>query len=91
MISSFPDLLRANRDAFRGYFEVFVDVPMEVVATRSASDLYGRAQRGEVANVIGVDIPYTPPEAPDLIVDNHPVAEDFTDVARTILKQASVL
>ena len=89
--SSFPDLLRANRDAFRGYFEVFVDVPMEVVATRSASDLYGRAQRGEVANVIGVDIPYTPPEAPDLIVDNHPVAEDFTDVARTILKQASVL
>ena len=90
-ISSFPDLLRANRDAFRGYFEVFVDVPMEIVATRSASDLYGRAQRGEVENVIGVDIPYTPPEAPDLIVDNHPVADDFTDVARTILKQASVL
>jgi len=90
-ISSFPDLLRANRTAFRGYFEVFVDVPVETAAARSTSDLYGRAERGEVTNVVGVDLPYNPPEAPDMIVDNRPDAENFTDTARTILKQASVL
>ena len=90
-ISSFPDLLCANRDAYRDYFEVFVDVPLEIAATRSVSDLYGRAGRGEVNNVVGVDIPYTPPETPDLTIDNRADAGDFTDIARTILTQASVL
>ena len=90
-ISSFPDLLRANRNAFRDYFEVFVDVPLEIAAARSDSDLYGRARRGEIDNVVGVNIPYTPPEAPDLIVDNRADTGEFTDIARTILRQASVL
>lgn len=89
-ISPFPDLLRANRDAFSDYFEVFVDVPLEIAAARSVSDLYGRARRGEVDNVVGVDIPYTPPEAPDLIIDNRAEAAEFTDIARTIVRQASV-
>ena len=88
-ISSFPDLLRGNRDVFRDYFEVFVDVPVAIAEDRSAADLYGRARRGEVANVVGVDIPYTPPEAPDLVVDNHTDRGDFSGIAQTILRQAA--
>lgn len=90
-ISSFPDLLRANRLAFRDYFEVFVNVPMEIAAARSVSDLYGRARRGEVTNVVGVDIPYIPPEAPDMTIDNRAGTVDFADIARSILRQATVL
>lgn len=88
-ISSFPDLLRANRNIFRDYFEVFVDVPVEIAAERSVSDLYGRARQGKVANVVGVDIPYAPPEAPDLVIDNRESAEEFFDIAQKILEQAS--
>jgi adenylylsulfate kinase-like enzyme len=89
-ISSFPDLLRTNRDTLADYFEVFVDVPVVTAEARSVSDLYGRARRGEVTNVVGVDIPYTPPEFPDIVIDNQAEAREFNEIARTILRQASV-
>jgi len=90
-ISSFPDLLSANRTRFHKYFEVFIDVPMDIVATRSDSDLYDRAHRGEIENVVGVDIPYTPPETPDLVIDNAADAAEFSAIASTILTRASVI
>jgi adenylylsulfate kinase-like enzyme len=87
-ISSFPDLLRANRDAFTDYFEVYIDVPVATAEARSVSDLYGRARRGEVTDVVGVDIPYTPPEFPDMVINNRAESGEFSGIAENILRQA---
>ena len=87
-ISAFPDLLECNRKRFSRYFEVLLDAPMEVVARRSPSDLYRRARRGEVSNVIGVDLPFVSPPNPDLIIDNRRETDDFESIAADILAKA---
>ena len=87
-MSLFNDLLRSNRETLSRYFEVFLDVPMEVLYRRDNKDLYAPALRGEAGNVVGVDLPFEPPADPDLVIDNSPERDDFTPLAADILARA---
>jgi bifunctional enzyme CysN/CysC len=61
------DRVRAAHDgAGTGFYEVFVDTPLEVCEQRDPKGLYARARAGEITGFTGVDAPYEPPEAPDL-------------------------
>ncbi len=87
-ISLFDDLHRMNREVFSRYFEVFIDVPMEVLKKRDDKNLYGPALRGETKNVMGVDLPFAPPADPDMVVDNGADGIDLGAVAADILERA---
>lgn len=65
----FPDVLAANRGRFGDYREVYVSASMEVLRARDTKGLYAAAERGEQRDVVGVDIPFPEPSAPDLVVD----------------------
>lgn len=52
------------------FLEIFVDAPLELCARRDPKGLYAKAHRGELRNFTGVDSPYEPPHAPDLILDS---------------------
>jgi cytidine diphosphoramidate kinase len=69
-LSYFDEVSRQNRATFSRYFEVFVDVPFPTLLQREIKNLYGPALRGEIRNVVGVDIPFTAPTRPDLVVNN---------------------
>ena len=87
-ISLFDDLHRMNRQVFSRYFEVFIDVPMEVLKKRDDKNLCGPALRGETRNVMGVDLPFAPPADPDMVVDNGADGIDLGAVAADILERA---
>ena len=87
-MSFFDDLHTRNRHAFSRYYEVYIDVPMETLYRRDNKNLYVRARRGEIRNVIGVDLPFTPPAAPDLVIENHEDGSDLGLIATTILEAA---
>jgi bifunctional enzyme CysN/CysC len=53
-----------------GFCEVFVDAPLAVVEARDTKGLYGRARRGEVRDVTGLDAPYDVPERPDVHINS---------------------
>ena len=65
VLSIFPEWQAWNREHFSRYFEVFLDVPLDVVKARDTKGLYG----GAIPNVVGLDIPFPRPANPDLIVD----------------------
>ncbi|MBZ9610319.1 adenylyl-sulfate kinase [Rheinheimera maricola] len=67
ILSIFEESREWNRENYSDYFEVFVDTPMEVLKTRR--EMYVRAERGETDNVVGMDIPFPPPKAPNLVID----------------------
>jgi bifunctional enzyme CysN/CysC len=50
------------------FLEVFVDTPLEVCEARDPKGMYARARAGELLGFTGVDDPYEPPEAPDLVL-----------------------
>ena len=88
ILSIFEESREWNRKNYSKYFEVFIDVPMEVLMRRELKGLYASAQRGEQKNVVGVDIPFTPPARPDYVFKNAENSSDLRGIARDILSKA---
>lgn len=66
---SHPDLLAWNRQNMNPYFEVYLEAPLSLVQARDPKGLYAKAAAGDMPDVVGLDIPWHPPEAPDLVID----------------------
>lgn len=58
------------------YHEVYVCTPVDVAAERDVKGLYARQRAGEISGLTGVDDPYEPPLAPDLVIPAHEQAPD---------------
>ncbi len=75
VLVSFISPFRAERASARALFEqgdfieVFVDTPLAEAERRDVKGLYAKARRGELPNFTGIDSPYEPPEAPELVLD----------------------
>ena len=67
---------RDDRDYVRGlhagrYFEVHVATPVDVCAERDVKGLYAKQRAGEMHGLSGVDDPYEPPLAAEVVVPAH--------------------
>ncbi len=87
-LSVFPDISRRHRETLSHYFEVHLAASLKAVCRRDTKNLYGPALRGESNNVVGVDLPYLPPQAPDLVIDNDTDRTDVSGIAADILNRA---
>ena len=65
----FPEWREKNRKAVSRYFEIFLDIPIETLERRDPKGLYADARAGKAQDVIGIDIPFPPPENPNLVID----------------------
>lgn len=50
------------------FLEIFVDTPIEACMARDPKGLYAKARAGQIRNFTGIDSPYEPPEAPELLL-----------------------
>ena len=99
MISPFRSERRMARDLVsEGEFvEIFVDTPLAVCESRDPKGLYKRARAAELINFTGVDSPYEPPEAAEIVLkgaeeDPDTLADrviDYLNVNQTIPPDAS--
>ena len=69
-ISMFRECREWNREHIPSYREIYLRVPIETLIERDQKQLYSQALRGEIRNVMGVDIEIEEPESPDVIVAN---------------------
>ena len=69
-ISLFRECQEWNRAHVARYCEIYLRVPMEVLVQRDQKQLYSRALRGEITDVMGVDLPIEEPSRPDIVIDN---------------------
>lgn len=84
ILSMFQDISDDNRQRFSGYREVFVDVALDTLIERDDKGLYQSALRGEREHVVGIDIEYRPPVAPDLTLRNSQRPQDLADYVAQI-------
>lgn len=89
VLSLFREHQAWNRETYSDYFEVYLDVPMEVLEARDQKGLYSGARAGTVCDVVGIDIPFEPPAKPDLVIANGVPTTDFGPVAERILTAAA--
>jgi cytidine diphosphoramidate kinase len=85
VLSMFPEWRRWNRQNIPGYAEVYMRASMETLLARDIKNLYARALKGEITNVVGVDLPFPEPENPELVIDNDENLVDFSALAEKVL------
>ena len=71
ILSIFNEAQDWNRDNYKNYFEVYLDVSLDTLVERDPKGLYKGARSGEIPNVVGMDIDFTPPKNPDMIIKNE--------------------
>jgi len=100
VVASFVSPYRESRDFVRGlcrdFLEVHVATPLEECERRDVKGLYAKARRGEIRNFTGIDDPYEPPAAPELVIDTSVVSVEeagrrVLDVLRERLGKVSVV
>ncbi len=69
-ISLFHEVQHWNRQNIPNYREIYLRVPMIELRRRDPKGIYAAAYRGDLPDVVGIDVPAELPEAPDLTLDN---------------------
>ncbi|MFH1760573.1 MAG: adenylyl-sulfate kinase [bacterium] len=62
------DWLRENIEDYR---QVYIKVDYEILKKRDNKDLYLKAEKGEMDNVVGVQIPFPNPKNTDFVLENN--------------------
>jgi adenylylsulfate kinase len=81
---------RAYRDAARAaaprFVEVYLDADVRACAARDTKGLYAAARDGALHGLPGVDVPYQPPERPDVIAAGGQDRDAVEAVVRRIVR-----
>lgn len=69
-IAMFDEVREWNRKNNKGYVEVFLNVPLEVLKERDQKGLYSQYEKGAAQNVSGLDVSVELPKNPDIEIVN---------------------
>ena len=74
------------------FLEVYVDTPLDVCEDRDPKGLYKKARAGEIKGFTGIDDPYEPPAAPELVLETaDKTAEALADEVIVHLRERGIL
>lgn len=91
VLSLFPEWQAWNRETFGRYYEVFLDVPLSTLKERDTKGIYAAAERGDMPNVVGIDIPFPRPAQADLIIDEEQQRAGIDACIETVLARMPAL
>ena len=66
---SSPALMDWNRENFSDYYEIYLNVSMDLVKKRDPKGIYNRYKMGKEKNIVGIDIPWIDPQKSDLVIE----------------------
>lgn len=70
-ISMFDECRNWNRENISNYKEIYLKVSIDELIKRDQKELYTKALRKEIKNVMGIDIDFEEPKNPDLLINNN--------------------
>ncbi len=82
-VSPYRSIREAVRKDVARWVQVYCRCPMEVLLKRDTKDLFGRAERGEIEHVAGINAPFEEPMKPEVLL-NTDVEPPAACVAKTI-------
>lgn len=84
-IAMFNEVRDWNRKNNKGYVEVFLDVPMDVIRSRDQKGMYSRYEKGKFSEVAGLDVDIEFPKNPDITLKNDG-SISVLDCVKTIME-----
>lgn len=83
-ISMFKECRDWNRKNIENYKEIYIKVPIEKLIERNQKGLYSMALKGEIKNVMGVDMDFEEPQNPDIVILNDDSLEPLNIIKKII-------
>ena len=83
-ISLFREVHKWNRANIPGYYEVYLDVPMDELINRDPKAIYENYFKGLVKNVAGLDLQVDVPESADWVI-NFNLETDLSKLSKELL------
>ena len=72
VIGMFEDIYNWNKKNLPGYYEIFLDIPLEELKKRDSKGIYKKFEEGNLKNIAGLDLAIQKPTEPNLhIKDNN--------------------
>lgn len=87
-MSLFPEIWEWNRTNIKNYFEVYLKVSTKTLKERDPKGLYRKEADGHEKNVVGIDLPFSEPAEPDLVIDNNRTSYEALSAALDTLMSA---
>jgi bifunctional enzyme CysN/CysC len=84
-ISPYRDAREGARKSIGDFIEVYVSTPLEVCELRDTKDLYQKAREGKVRGMTGIDDPYEPPAAAEIVADTS--AQSLREISSKIVSE----
>ena len=69
VMNMYEEVREWNRKNIENYCEIYLKVPIEELIRRDQKQLYSRALRNEIDNVMGINMEYEEPKHPNLIIN----------------------
>lgn len=69
-ISMFDEIREWNRSHIKNYTEVYIEVPVTILAERNQKNLYSDVKNGNTKDVVGMDLELQLPKNPDVLLFN---------------------
>ena len=69
-VSMYDEVREWNRINIENYCEIYIEVPMKELIRRDQKQLYSRALKKELINVMGIDGEFEEPKDPDIRINN---------------------
>ena len=90
-ISPYRDARDEARKTIGDFIEIYVNTPLEICELRDTKELYKRARAGKVHGMTGIDDPYEPPLAAEIVcdTDSQSLREISSKVVAHILEYLS--
>ena len=90
ILSIFHDSQEWNRKNISNYKEIYLEVSMNTLRQRDPRGLYAETSQFNQGDVVGVDIDFKPPFAPDLVINNDADTASMELMARQALAEFEV-
>ncbi len=81
-ISLFAEVYAYNQKHITSYYEIYVECDFSELQRRDQKQLYTRALKGEICNVVGIDIAYDAPKSHLKLINQTP--QDIQDNVKKI-------
>lgn len=85
-IALIKEISEFNKKNIKNYFDVFLDVPIDVLKRRDSKGIYKQYSEGIIQNVYGLDINYDPPVSPKMHIRYDP-KNSYFDLAKIIYEK----
>ena len=87
ILSLFSEQRAWCRENFSHYFEVYLEVSNNTLFSRDKKHLYSSYKKGAASNVVGLDITFSPPENPDLVLTEDMLNQSLSKITDMILAE----